>query len=53
MASIIIKNENDILLGRGGRNHEHSGNEQLRLIAHSRVREYERASKKQKAMISW
>ena len=48
----IRVNDNDVLLGRGGRNHEHEGNEQLRRIAHSRVREYERASKKQKAVIS-
>ena len=53
MASIIIKNENDVLMGRGGKNHEHSGNEQLRRIAHGRVHEYERATKKQKAAISW
>ena len=52
MSLPIRVNENDILLGRGGRNHEHEGNEQLRRIAHSRVREYERASKKQKAVIS-
>ena len=51
-STMILINENDVLLGRGGRNHEHEGNEQLRRIAHSRVREYERASKKQKAVIS-
>ena len=48
----IIKNENDVLMGRGGRNHEHSGNKQLRRIVHNRVREYERARKKGKTEIS-
>ena len=48
----IAPNENDVLLGRGGRNHEHAGNNQLRDIAHSRWREYQAATKKQKAVIS-
>lgn len=52
MEHITRINENDVLLGRGGRNHEHSGNNQLRRIAHSRVRDYSAASKKQKAVIS-
>ena len=48
----IVPHENDVLLGRGGRNHEHEGNEQLRRLAHRRVRDYQRATKKEKAVIS-
>lgn len=46
---IYQPNENDVLLGRGGRNYEHEGNEQLRRIARSRMREYQQARKKQKS----
>ncbi|KAL3802696.1 hypothetical protein HJC23_012020 [Cyclotella cryptica] len=53
MANNIIRpHENDILLGRGGHNYQHSGNEQLREIARSRVNDYSRATKKGKAAIS-
>jgi hypothetical protein len=51
-SSGIRTNENDVLLGRGGNNHSHCGNEQLRGIAHGRVGEYIVARKKQKAIIS-
>ena len=51
-SSGIRTNENDVLLGRGGNNHSHCGNEQLRRIAHGRVGEYIVARKKQKAVIS-
>ena len=51
-SSGIRTNENDVLLGRGGNNHSHCGNEQLRRIAHGRVGEYVVARKKQKAVIS-
>ncbi|KAL7481148.1 hypothetical protein ACHAW6_006826 [Cyclotella cf. meneghiniana] len=50
--NVIRPHENDILLGRGGHNHQHSGNEQLREIARSRVNDYSRATKKGKAAIS-
>jgi hypothetical protein len=39
-SSGIRTNENDVLLGRGGNNHSHCGNDQLRRIAHGRVGEY-------------
>jgi len=52
MPNIIMPNENDVKLGRGGRSHEHEGNEQLRSIVRSRVGDYQRATKKQKAVIS-
>jgi hypothetical protein len=48
----IRTNENDVLLGRGGNNYAHSGNEQLRRVALGRVGEYMLARKKQKAVIS-
>ena len=53
MNDFIDINENDILLGRGGKNHEHHGNEQLRKIARSNVHDYKAATKKGKAIISW
>ena len=52
MPDMIIPDDNDVLMGRGGRNFEHVGNEQLRRFAHDRVRDYQRATKKQKAAIS-
>ena len=52
MSTSIRPNNNDILLGRGGNNHSHCGNEQLRRIAHERAGEYGAASKKEKAVIS-
>ncbi len=51
-SSGIRTNENDVLLGRGGNNHSHCGNEQLRRIAHGLVGEYILARKKQNAVIS-
>jgi hypothetical protein len=48
----IRANKNDVLLGRGGNNYAHCGNEQLRRIAQGRVGEYMVARKKQKAVIS-
>lgn len=44
--------DNDVLMGRGGRNHEHAGNEQLRNICRAKVPEYRRARKKQKNIMS-
>ncbi len=50
--STIRTNINDVLLGRGGNNYAHSGNEQLRRIALDRVGVYMLARKKEKAVIS-
>jgi len=44
--------KNDVLLGRGGLNYEHEGNGQLRRLARGRVREYQKATKKEKGAIS-
>jgi len=52
MSTNIRPNENDVLLGRGGNNHSHCGNEQLRRIAHERAGEYRASTKKEKAVIS-
>ena len=53
MAKIIMKpNENDILLGRGGKNNQWIGNEKLRNLARRRCLEYQKASKKGKSQIS-
>ena len=45
-------NENDILLGRGGKNNQWVGNEKLRNIARRRCHEYQKASKKGKSQVS-
>lgn len=49
----IIPHENDILLGRGGKNNRHSGNERLRNLARTYVDAYTRSTKKGKSNISW
>ena len=51
-AMIRTPDENDVLLGRGGLNYEHEGNGQLRRLARGRVREYRKATKKEKGAIS-
>uniref|UniRef100_A0A7S1ZC96 DUF6824 domain-containing protein n=1 Tax=Trieres chinensis TaxID=1514140 RepID=A0A7S1ZC96_TRICV len=48
----VIPHENDILLGRGGKNNQHCGNEQLREIARSQRDNYRMSSKKGKSYIS-
>ena len=52
MKTIKKPNENDILLGRGGKNNKWIGNEKLRNMARSRCRDYQKASKKGKSQIS-
>jgi len=49
----IIPNENDVLLGRGGKNNRHVGNERLRSLAKTYVDAYTRSTKKGKSNISW
>jgi hypothetical protein len=44
--------ENDVLMGRGGRNNQHSGNEILRQFARTQGEKYRIASKKGKSAIS-
>ena len=48
----IRPTSNDVLLGRGGNNYAHEGNECLRRIALSRVHEYGSANKTRKGEIS-
>jgi len=48
----IILHHNDVLLGRGGKNNQHIGNQQLRNIARCHVENYRTASKKKKSLIS-
>lgn len=43
--STFFPHENDILLGRGGNNNKHIGNEQLRVMALGRVQSYMNATK--------
>ena len=47
----LIPNENDILLGRGGKNNKHPGNEQLREMARKKVTKYCTSTKKEKSSI--
>ncbi len=48
----IRPTSNDVLLGRGGNNFKHEGNEQLKKFAFRRVREYGAANKTEKGLIS-
>jgi hypothetical protein len=45
----LAPNENDILLGRGGKNNKHRGNEQLREMARKKVTKYCTCTKKEKS----
>jgi len=48
-----IPNKNDVLLGRGGRNNQHSGNEQLRRLAREMSHTYSAAPKRNKPSLAW
>lgn len=48
----IVAHENDILLGRGGKNNMHVGNEKLRERARKVADQYHRSSKKEKSYLS-
>ena len=48
----IKPHDNDVLLGRGGKNNQHMGNEQLRNLARCHAQKYRSASKKDKSVIS-
>ena len=48
----IVPHDNDILLGRGGKNNQHCGNEHLRSLARSQRESYKLSSKKGKSYIS-
>ena len=49
----VIPNKNDVLLGRGGKNNQHSGNEQLRHMAREMSHTYAAAPKRNKPTIAW
>lgn len=49
---IIRPHENDVLMGRGGKNNQHSGNERLREMARVESDNYRKSSKKGKSHIS-
>ncbi|KAL7581548.1 hypothetical protein ACA910_022112 [Epithemia clementina (nom. ined.)] len=50
--SLISPHENDVLMGRGGKNNQHSGNEKLRKLARGYCSKYRVSSKKGKSSIS-
>jgi hypothetical protein len=52
MSDISTPHKNDVLMGRGGNNNQHSGNEKLRGVARTRCEDYRRVSKKEKSDIS-
>lgn len=52
MDNVVKPHENDILLGRGGNNNKHIGNEKLRTLARSQVERYRNSTKKDKSKIS-
>lgn len=52
LSNIHEPHENDVLMGRGGKNNQHVGNEQLRTFARGRSTNYQNASKKGKSSIS-
>jgi hypothetical protein len=49
---VLQPNENDVLLGRGGRNNQWSGNEKLRIMARNMAHAYAVASKRNKPSIA-
>jgi hypothetical protein len=49
----ITPHENDVLLGRGGRNNQWSGNETLRTMAREMSDAYKAAPKRNKPAIAW
>lgn len=51
-ALVDSPHHNDVLMGRGGKNNLHSGNERLREFARRRCEDYRRATKKIKSDIS-
>ena len=52
MDQIIEPHENDVLLGRGGKNNQHIGNEKLRQFAREEAPSYAQASKSEKTRLS-
>jgi hypothetical protein len=51
-SSVTEPHGNDVLLGRGGKNNRHSGNEQLRQMARQYREDYQTATKKGKSQLS-
>jgi len=52
MTDIRVLHKNDVLLGRGGKNNQHLGNETFRNFARERIEDYRNATKKGKSDLS-
>jgi hypothetical protein len=52
MSGIRHPHQNDVLMGRGGKNNQHLGNETLRDFARDRSEAYRKATKKGKSDLS-
>jgi hypothetical protein len=52
VAAPIVPTDTDVLMGRGGKNNMHIGNEKLRQMARAKVNEYKKACKKGKSHMS-
>lgn len=52
MDGVMEPHANDILMGRGGKNNQHVGNERFRVLARQHSKRYRLASKKGKSSIS-
>lgn len=50
---IVAPHENDVLLGRGGKNNRWSGNEMLRTLAKDMADRYAQAHKRDKPGLAW
>jgi len=48
----VEPHENDVLMGRGGKNNQHSGNERLRQLARIQAEKYRTSTKKGKSSLS-
>ncbi|CAB9518565.1 expressed unknown protein [Seminavis robusta] len=51
--TILTHHDHDILMGRGGKNNSHVGNEKLREMARAVTEVYKKASKKEKSRMAW
>ena len=52
LSGIRAPHGNDVLMGRGGKNNQHFGNETFRVLARERVEAYRRATKQGKSLLS-
>jgi hypothetical protein len=52
LSGIRVPHRNDVLMGRGGKNNQHFGNETFRVLARERVEAYRMATKQGKSFLS-